>query len=239
MFTAFPGSIHFIMHILLVEDDTLLANGLAQAFRQSGTLVDIANDGKTADRWLESEPYDLVVLDLGLPGLDGSEVLNRLRQRKQTLPVLVLSARDAVEERVRILDLGADDYVVKPVALSELEARIRALIRRGQNISDANLVLGSLLLDTIGRRAWLNDEALDLTAREWAALEYLAGRVNRIVSKEQMMQSLYGWDEEITPNAVEKIISRLRSKLEPAGLIIRTVRGLGYFLEKPATPDAP
>ena len=223
------------MRLLLVEDDRLLANALIQAFRHSGMVADVAHDGRSADRWLESEQYDLVVLDLGLPGLDGSEVLSRLRQRRQTLHVLVLSARDAVEERVRLLNLGADDYVVKPVALSELEARIRALIRRGQALNDPRIVLGRLLLDTAGQRAWLDEEPLDLTAREWTALAFLAERANRIVSKEQMMQSLYSWDEEITANAVEKIISRLRNKLEPAGIVIRTVRGLGYFLEKPAS----
>jgi len=223
------------MRLLLVEDDRLLANALIQAFRHSGMVADVAHDGRSADRWLESEQYDLVVLDLGLPGLDGSEVLSRLRQRRQTLPVLVLSARDAVEERVRLLNLGADDYVVKPVALSELEARIRALIRRGQALNDPRIALGRLFLDTAGQRAWLDEEPLDLTAREWTALAFLAERANRIVSKEQMMQSLYSWDEEITANAVEKIISRLRNKLEPAGIVIRTVRGLGYFLEKPAS----
>jgi len=221
------------MRLLLVEDDALLADGLARALRQSGYLVEIAADGKTADRWLELETFDLAILDLGLPGLDGSEVLQRLRSRKQRTPVLVMSAREALEERVRVLDLGADDYLVKPVALVELEARVRALIRRGQASPEPTIVLGRLTLDTVGKRAWLDDAALELTAREWAALEFLALRVNRIVSKEQIMQSLYGWEEEITPNAVEKFISRLRSKLEPAGLVIRTVRGLGYYLERP------
>lgn len=221
------------MRILLVEDDALLADGLARALRQSGCLVDIANDGKTADRWLEAESFDLTILDLGLPELDGSEVLQRLRQRKQRTPVLVLSARQALEERVRLLDLGADDYVVKPVALAELEARVRALIRRGQGSPDASITLGRLRLDTVGKRAWLEGNALELTAREWAALEFLASRVNRIVNKEQITQALYSWEDDITPNAVEKFISRLRSKLEPAGINIRTVRGLGYFLEKP------
>ncbi len=221
------------MRILLVEDDALLADGLARALGQSGYLVDIASDGKTADSWIESEQFDLAILDLGLPGLDGAEVLQRLRARKQLVPVLVMSAREALGERVRLLDLGADDYLVKPVALAELEARVRALIRRGQGIPDPNIKLGRLKLDTVGKRAWLDGEALDLTAREWAALEYLAQRVNRIVNKEQIMQALYSWEDEITPNAVEKFISRLRGKLEPAGIVIRTVRGLGYYLEKP------
>ena len=221
------------MRILLVEDDALLADGLARALGQSGYLVDIASDGKTADSWIESENFDLAILDLGLPGLDGAEVLQRLRARKQLVPVLVMSAREALGERIRLLDLGADDYLVKPVALAELEARVRALIRRGQGIPDPNIQLGRLKLDTAGKRAWLDGEALDLTAREWAALEYLAQRVNRIVNKEQIMQALYSWEDEITPNAVEKFISRLRGKLEPAGIVIRTVRGLGYYLEKP------
>ena len=221
------------MRILLVEDDALLADGLARSLRQSGYPVDIVADGVAADRWLEAEGFDLAILDLGLPGLDGSEILRRLRARKQRVPVLVLSAREELDERVRLLDLGADDYLVKPVALVELEARVRALLRRGQGSADPNIRLGRLLLDTVGKRAWLDDEALDLKAREWAALEFLAQRVNRIVSKEQIMQALYGWEDEITPNAVEKFISRLRGKLEPAGVVIRTVRGLGYYLEKP------
>lgn len=225
------------MRILLIEDDLLLADGLARALRHSGYVVDTADNGTTADAWLGKEAYDLAILDLGLPGLDGTEVLQRLRARRQRTPVLVLSARMAVEERVRLLDLGADDYVVKPVALNELEARVRALIRRGQGEPDPHIVLGRLKLDTIGKRAWVDGTALDLNAREWAALEFLVSRVNRIVSKEQLTQALYSWDDEITPNAIEKFVSRLRVKLEPAGIGIRTVRGLGYYLEKPADAE--
>lgn len=226
------------MRILLAEDDSLLADGLTRALRQSGYVVDWAEDGKQADSWLASQTYDLAILDLGLPGLEGGDVLYRLRTRKQRMPVLILSAREALEERVRLLDLGADDYLVKPVALSELEARVRALIRRGRAQPEPTLTLGKLTLDTNGRRAWLDGVPLDLTAREWAALEYLATRANRIVSKEQIMESLYSWEEDITPNAVEKFVSRLRVKLEPAGIVIRTVRGLGYYLEKPNEPAA-
>lgn len=221
------------MHILLVEDDTLLADGLARSLHQSGYQVDVASDGINADRQLESGAFDLVILDLGLPGLDGRNVVERLRSRKQTMPVLVLSARMDIEERVRLLNLGADDYVVKPVAWAELEARIRALIRRAQSTQEPFVMLGRLKLDTEGKRAWLGDQALELSAREWAAVEFLASRVNRVVNKEQITQAIYSWDEEITPNAIEKFISRLRVKLEPAGVTIRTVRGLGYFLEKP------
>lgn len=221
------------MHILLVEDDTLLADGLARSLRHSGYVVDIACDGTSADRLLETGTFDLAILDLGLPGLDGSTVLQMLRQRKQATPVLILSARMELEERVRLLNLGADDYMVKPVALVELEARVRALIRRTQSAPEPFLVLGRLKLDTFGKRAWLGDQAFELSAREWAAVEFLASRVNRVVNKEQITQALYSWDEEITPNAIEKFISRLRVKLEPAGVTIRTVRGLGYFLENP------
>src|SRR5574343_170030 len=173
------------MRILLAEDDALLADGLARALAHSGYSVEVAPDGKTADHWLQSEEFDLAILDLGLPGLEGSDVLQRLRGRRQKTPVLILSARPAIEERVRLLDLGADDYIVKPVALAELEARVRALIRRQQGTDSNFLTLGSLRLDREGKRAWLGDEALDLTAREWAAVEYLACRVNRIVTKEQ------------------------------------------------------
>lgn len=214
----------------------MLADGLARALRQSAYVVDWVRDGKQADSWLASQNYDLVILDLGLPWLEGGEVLQRLRQRRQRLPVLILSAREALEERVRLLDLGADDYLVKPVALSELEARVRALIRRGLAVPEPTLTVGGLRLDTVGKRAWLDDAPLDLTAREWALLEYLAMRAKRVVSKEQIIEALYGWDEEITPNAVEKSMSRLRAKLEPAGVVIRAVRGLGYFLE---VRDAP
>jgi two-component system OmpR family response regulator len=225
------------MHILLAEDDALLADGLARSLRQSGYLIEIASDGPSADRKLENGTFDLAILDLGLPLLDGSHVLQRLRNRKQAIPVLILSARIELEERVRLLNLGADDYVVKPVALEELEARVRALIRRTQPNSEPLVVIGRLTLDLKGKRSWVDQHALELNAREWAALEFLAGRVNRIVSKEQIAQALYSWDEEITPNAIEKLISRFRLKLEPAGITIRTVRGLGYFLEKPVEDD--
>lgn len=221
------------MPILLVEDDALLADGLARSLHQAGYQVDIAGDGISANRMLESGVFDLVLLDLGLPGLDGREVVKRLRSRKQTMPVLILSARMDIEERVLLLNLGADDYMVKPVAWVELEARIRALIRRAQAPQEQFVRLGRLKLDTEGKRAWLGEQALELSAREWAAVEFLASRINRVVNKDQITQAIYSWDEEITPNAVEKFISRLRVKLEPAGITIRTVRGLGYFLEKP------
>lgn len=222
-----------MVRILIAEDDALLADGLTRALQQSGYIVDWAADGLQADQRLTGQSYDLLILDLGLPLINGSEILQRLRARKQRLPVLVLSARESIDDRIRLLDLGADDYLVKPVAISELEARMRALIRRGRASPDPVLNLGRLHLDTQGKRALIDETPLDLTAKEWAVLEYLALRANRIVSKEQIMESLYRWDQEITPNAIEKFISRLRVKLEPSGIIIRTVRGLGYYLETP------
>lgn len=219
------------MRILLAEDDALLADGLSRALRQSGYVVDWASDGTQADTWLADQTYDLVILDLGLPGLSGSEVLHRLRWRRQHLPALILTANDAVDERVRLLDLGADDYLVKPITLSELEARMRALIRRGRATPEPVVTLGRLSLDTNGKRAWIDDAPIDLTAREWAALEFLVGHAGKIVSKELITESLYSRDNIITPNAIEKFISRLRVKLDPSGITIRTVRGLGYYLE--------
>jgi len=221
------------MRLLLIEDDDALADGVVRALRIAGYLVDRAADGREADTWLSEREYDLVVLDLGLPGLDGSEVLRRLRARKQGMPVIVVSAREMLDERIRLLDLGADDYLVKPVAISELEARIRVRLRRGMSSEDNRLRIGELVLDLSGRLAWIGERPLELTAREWSALEYLATRANRIVSKDLVLQALYHWDAQITPNAVEKIISRLRAKLEPAGVVIRTVRGMGYYLEQP------
>lgn len=222
------------MRILLVEDDSLLASGLAAALRQSGYAVDWAARGDDADRWLASEEYDLVLLDLGLPGLDGVEVLRRLRGRDTPVPVLVLSARETLDERIRTLDLGADDYLVKPAALSEIEARMRVLLRRRHAQSGPQIVFGPLRLDPVGKRGYLNGEAQDFSARDWQVLEILASRADRIVSKEQLLASLFGWEEGVTLNAIEKAVSRLRAKLEPAGIGIRTVRGLGYMLEKPA-----
>lgn len=229
--TNFPLSID--MRVLLIEDDALLADGIARGLRHAGHVVECAGDGLRADAALCGRDYDALILDLGLPGLDGAEVLQRLRRRGQEVPVLVLSAREMLDERIRLLDLGADDYLVKPVAVAELEARIRALVRRGLGKPDPLLCLGSLQIDSAARRAWIDGAPIDLTAREWSALEFLALRVNHIVSKDLVLQSLYDSEEEITPNAVEKIISRLRSKLEPAGVNIRTVRGMGYYLEQP------
>ena len=221
------------MRILLVEDDNLFADGISGALRRGGYTVDWAARGDDADRWLATQEYDLVLLDLGLPGLDGVDVLSRMRKRSISTPVLVMSARETLDERVRLLDLGADDYIIKPVALKELEARVRVLLRRGKAAAQVKLNFGNLELDIIGKRIYLNGEAQDFTSREFKVLEILVTRADRIVSKEQLQQSLFGWEEGTTLNAVEKSISRLRAKLLPCGIGIRTIRGLGYMMEKP------
>jgi two-component system OmpR family response regulator len=222
------------VRILIVEDDPVLADGLTRSLRAADFAVDCAADGSEADHVLASRQYDLVILDLGLPRLDGFEVLRRLRRRGSRVPVLVLTARDALEDRVRGLDLGADDYLTKPFDLPELEARVRALIRRGQSGGPSLITHGSLTLDTAGHRATLNGEPLELSARELGVLEVLMLRSGRVVNKEQLADQLYGWDEEVGPNAIEVYVHRLRRKLEPAGVTIRTIRGLGYLLERPA-----
>jgi len=220
------------MRVLIVEDDPVLADGLIRSLRQSDFAVDCVNDGTEADHVLTAQHYDLVILDLGLPKIDGFEVLRRLRRRGAKVPVLILTARDALQDRVKGLDLGADDYLAKPFDLPELEARVRALIRRGQSGGGSSLTHGALTLDTAGRCASLNGEPLDLSARELGVLEILMLRSGRVVSKEQLGEQLYGWDEEVGPNAIEVYVHRLRRKIEPAGVMIRTIRGLGYLLEK-------
>ena len=219
------------MRILLIEDDRQLAEGLARAFRQATYVVDSVRTAAEADAVLSTETYDLVILDLGLPDRDGASVLVRLRGRRKLTPALVLSARDSVDERIRLLDLGADDYVVKPVVFDELEARTRALIRRSQGIADPIIYVGSLRIDLAGKRAIVNESPLDLSSKEWAVLEYLSLRVGRIVSKGQLHQAIYEWGKANTDNAIEQIISRLRGKLPENVVSISTVRGLGYTME--------
>jgi len=220
------------MRVLIVEDDPLLADGLARSLRHADFVVDCSADGTHADQVLATQDYELVILDLGLPGLDGFEVLKRLRRRGATVPVLVLTARDALADRVKGLDLGADDYLTKPFDLPELEARVRALIRRGQSGGSSLLTHGPLALDLTGRRATLAGAPLELSARELGVLEVLMLRSGRVVNKEQLADQLYGWEEEVGANAIEVYVHRLRKKLEPAGVVIRTIRGLGYLLEK-------
>lgn len=220
------------MRLLIAEDDLVIADGLVGALRASGHVVDHARDGKTADQALAQYPYDLLILDLGLPGLDGIDVLRRLRARGANVPVLVVTARDAMSDRVVGLDAGADDYLVKPFALEELEARVRALLRRQTVSSACRMEIGNVMVDLNGRCVFHGDKRLELSAREFGVLEALARRAGRVVSKEQLLETLTGWDEDVGTNAIEVYVHRLRKKLEPAGVAIRTVRGLGYLIEK-------
>ena len=223
------------MHILIAEDDEVLADGLCGSMRQQGYAVDCVNDGQEADLILCGvQPFDLVILDLGLPRLDGLCVLRNMRERNRRVPVIILTARDGVGDRVKGLDLGADDYLVKPFSLSELEARVRALIRRGQCGVNPVYSCGTMTFDSVGRRAAINGETLDLTTRELSVLEALLSRAGWVVSKEQLLERLYSYAEEASSNAIEVYVHRLRKKIEPAGVNIRTIRGLGYIIEKSA-----
>jgi two-component system OmpR family response regulator len=223
------------MRILLAEDDPVLADGLTRALRRAGYAVDHACDGAAADTAASTQQYDLMILDLGLPRMSGHEVLRRLRARTNgvnaKLPVLILTAMDGVEDRVRGLDLGADDYLVKPFELAELEARVRAQIRRGFAGAPTLIQNGPLSYDSTGRTAYLGETALELSARELGLLEILLTRCGRLVSKDQLVQHLCEWGEEVSNNAIEVYVHRLRKKLEPQ-VSIATVRGLGYCLEK-------
>lgn len=219
------------MRILLAEDDTSIADGLCASLRQGGHAVDHVAAGNLADAALRDHEYDLLVLDLGLPALDGSQVLQRLRSRGNGTPVLVVTARDGLPERIRVLDLGADDYLVKPFALTEFEARVRALLRRAGSQGKPELLLGRLRLDIPGHRVWIDQLPLELTAREFGLLEALALRPDRVTSRAQLINALCDWDQELTDNGLDIALHRLRRKLDGSGTSVRTIRGLGYLLE--------
>ena len=221
------------MRILLAEDDSVLANGLSRALREVGYAVDVVFDGHQADAAMSTQECDLLILDLGLPKLSGLEVLRRARARNNHTPILILTAADSVEQRVQGLDFGADDYMAKPFSLSELQARVRALTRRQAGFDQSRLTLGPLSFDQVSRSAHVNDQLLDLSAREIGVLEVLFSRAGRLVSKEQILDHLCEWGEEVSHNAIEVYVHRLRKKLEPLGIVISTIRGLGYCLEKP------
>jgi two-component system OmpR family response regulator len=226
------------MRILIAEDDEVLADGLSQAMRQAGYAVDRVKDGQDASSMLRGElPFDLVILDLGLPRKDGFNVLRELRENNSQVPVIILTARDAVDDRVKGLDLGADDYMVKPFNLPELEARVRALLRRGQCGTHPVYQCGALCFDSVARRATIDGAPLDLTTRELSVLEALISRAGWVISKDQLIERLYSYSEEASSNAIEVYIHRLRKKIEPAGVTIRTIRGLGYVIDKAATPQ--
>jgi two-component system, OmpR family, response regulator len=220
------------MRILLAEDDLAIAEGIRASLRHGGHAVDHVASGNLADAALRDDAYDLLVLDLGLPAVDGSDVLRRLRSRGTGMPVLVVTARDGLNERIRVLDLGADDYLVKPFALAEFEARVRALLRRASSQGKPELQLGRLRLDLPGHRAWIDQNALELTAREFGLLEALVLRADRITSRAQLVEALCDWDQELTDNGLDIAIHRLRRKLRGSGTGVRTIRGLGYLLEE-------
>jgi two-component system OmpR family response regulator len=222
------------MRILIAEDDPAIAAAITASLRHGGHAVDHVASGAQADAALRDTAHDLLVLDLGLPALDGSEVLHRLRQRGSGVPVLVITAREGLTERVRVLDLGADDYLVKPFALAEFEARVRALLRRSASKGATELRIGRLRLDVPGHRAWVDEQPLELTAREFGLLEALASRPDRITNRAQLVEALCNWDQELTDNGLDIAIHRLRRKLHGSGANVRTVRGLGYLLEESA-----
>ena len=230
------------MRLLLVEDDVMVASGIKLGLNEAGYAVDWVGSGERAQEVLQNESFDIAVVDIGLPGMDGLELTRRLRRpgmANPDMPVLILTARDALHDRVQGLDLGADDYMVKPFELPELLARLRALLRRSQAATTAVLTFGPLELDTANRCAGIRTGEgaqarqlpIELGPREWTVLEYLLIHAPKPASKDKLLQALTGWDKEITPNAVEVYVSRLRSKLEPHGVALRSIRGFGYRLE--------
>jgi two-component system OmpR family response regulator len=221
------------MRILIAEDDPTLAGGVQHALRDAGYAVDWVKNGLECDSALHSTQFDLLILDIGLPKKSGLDVLKSLRAKDSQLPVLILTALDGVNDCVRGLDHGADDYIAKPFEIAELAARVRALTRRGMAGSSTLLKHGSLTYDQVGRTASLSGQPVDLSARELGLLEILLRRPGRFVSKNQLVDHLCEWGEEVSANAIEVYVHRLRRKLECGGVRILTVRGLGYTLEKP------
>ena len=220
------------MKILLVEDDAALGHAMSTSLNKAGYSVNWAHDGFEADVALHDFVYDAVILDLGLPRIDGFEVLKRMRARKVTAPVIILTARDDLDDRVRGLDLGADDYLTKPFKLPELEARLRAQIRRNNSILGSTIEYGPLVLNISDKMLIVNGETMPLSPREFSVLEMLLTRVGRVVSKDAIIDALSKWDEGVGNNAIEVYIHRIRKKLEPLGINVLTIRGLGYLLQK-------
>lgn len=224
------------MRILLVEDDMLVADGIREGLINAGFAADHVTAAEPAESALELTHYDLAIVDIGLPRMNGHELIRRLRRHGIQLPILILTARDVLDDRIVGLDLGADDYMVKPFHLSELLARLRALIRRSRSAISSELQVGEIRLDLARRSASIRDVAIELTGREWEILQQLMLACPNVVAKNTMVESLSEWDNEITSNAIEIYISRLRSKVHDSGVEIRTIRGIGYRLDetKPA-----
>jgi two-component system, OmpR family, response regulator QseB len=221
------------MRLLLVEDDLMIGESVLDLLRAEGYAVDWVKDGEMADTALDSQSYDLVLLDLGLPRRDGLAVLRRLRARKDRTPVLVATARDAIAQRVEGLDMGADDYIVKPYELDELLARIRALIRRAAGRAEPVYEHLGVSINPVTREVLLDGQAVVLSAREWSILELLLARPGMVLSRRQLEEKLYSWKDDLSSNAVEVYIHGLRKKLGPR--IIQNVRGVGYMIPKSAT----
>ncbi|HXF65966.1 MAG TPA: response regulator transcription factor [Burkholderiales bacterium] len=219
------------MRILITEDDAALAEALQFSLTQAGYAVDWVENGTAADEALKNDVFGLLILDLGLPKLDGFEVLRRLRRRNTSLPVLILSGREKPEEKVLGLDLGADDYLVKPFSLGELQARVRALLRRSRDVAAPAISYGGLTFDSVARTASVNGRTLPLSAHEAGVLEILMRRFGRVVSKEQLVEQLYSYDREVSHNAIEVYVHRLRKKIAGAGVTVRTLYGRGYLLD--------
>lgn len=219
------------MRILLVEDNQALAEGLTAILRGSGYAVDAVADGASAEAVAAAESYDLVILDLNLPEMDGLDVLRAMRARANKAAVMILTARGAPEDRVKGLDLGADDYMIKPFDISEFEARIRMLLRRQAGLKSSIVNYGGVTLDLTSRTFSCQGVPLDIPARELALLELLFLRAGKVVSKDAIVGSLTGFDDDLSANAIEQYVSRLRRRLGPHGLTVKTARGIGYYLE--------
>lgn len=218
------------MRVLVVEDDHVVGDAVQRALSLDGHAADHVDTAERAKAALHTETFDLAIVDIGLPREDGLQLVRDLRRRGRTVPVLMLTARDGLQDRVNALDLGADDYLTKPFQVAELLARCRALVRRANGVTSTEVVFGSLKLDLAHKQATIDDEPLDLTRREWSVLECLVLNAGRVVSKEKLMSAVASWNDELTPNAVEVYVSRLRTKLGDA-IVIRVIRGLGYRLD--------
>lgn len=221
------------MRLLLVEDDLPLAEALLSLLVSSGHAVDCVHDGEAAKALVATEEFDLMILDLNLPELDGLSVLRSMRAEGNRAAVMILTARGAAEDRVRGLDLGADDYMAKPFDIREFEARVRSLLRRQAGLRSSTVTLGALSLDLTSRQFSGNRQVIDLPPRERALLELLVMRAGKVVAKEAIVQSVTSLEDILSDNAIEQYISRLRRRLQPLGLNLRTVRGIGYLLERP------
>ena len=219
------------MRVLVVEDDHVVGDAVQRALSLDGFAVDHVDSAERAKAALQTETFDLAIVDIGLPREDGLQLVKDWRRKGRKVPVLMLTARDGLSDRVNALDLGADDYLTKPFQVAELLARCRALVRRANGAASSVLLFGSLKLDLAHKEASQADTPLDLTRREWSILECLVLNAGRVVSKEKLMSAVASWNEEITPNAVEVYVSRLRAKLGEA-VVIRVIRGLGYRLDE-------